>query len=291
MSHLFCFGTGYVARRLAATLQAEGWSVSGTYRDDGMSGSLSEAGIEPVFFDGGAPVAPGTLAGVTHVLLSIPPGQDGDPALVHHGAALKTLASLRWIGYLSATSVYGDSDGAKVNEDAPLRATTMRGKQRIAAERAWLDLPGMPVHVFRLAGIYGPGRSAIDQLRAGLARRIDAPGHLFSRIHVDDIVAVLRASIRTPRPGAIYNVCDDEPATSADVIAFAASLLGIDPPPLVPLGEANLNPMARSFYADRRLVDNRRIKEELGVVLKFPNYRTGLHAIHDDQENAADQPA
>lgn len=278
MSHLFCFGTGYVASRLAADLLSEGWTAAGTFRESTKRDTLAKSGIEPVLFDGSAPVPSEQLENVTHILISIPPGEDGDPALVHHAGLLEECESLRWVGYLSATSVYGDSGGALVDEDAPLLATALRGRRRVEAERAWLDL-NLPIHVFRLAGIYGPGRSALDQLTAGMARRIDAPGHLFSRIHVDDIVAVLRASMAKPKPGAIYNVCDDEPSESADVVAFAADLLGLDPPPLVVLEDAELSPMARSFYADRRLIDNRRIRNELGVVLQYPDYRAGLAAI------------
>ncbi len=282
MSNLFCFGTGFVARRLADALRADGWAVSGTFRDEGAREPLRGAGIAPVAFDGNAPVDFRALEGVSHILLSIPPGAGGDPVLAQHAAMLAGLKNLQWAGYLSATSVYGDSGGALVNEESPLRATTERGRRRIAAERDWLSLQaecGVPVHVFRLAGIYGPGRSALDQLRAGAARRIAAPGHLFSRIHVDDIVAVLKASMAKPRPGAVYNLCDDEPAESADVTAFAAALLGVDPPPLVPLGDAGLSPMAQSFYADNRLVDNRLIKRELGISLLYPDYRAGLRAI------------
>ena len=150
------------------------------------------------------------------------------------------------------------------------------------AEAGWLDLWrgfGLPVHVFRLAGIYGPGRSAFDALREGRAQRIDTPGQVFSRIHVDDIAAVLEASIRRPRPGAIYNLCDDDPAPPADVIAFAAGLMGVAPPPLVPFEEAKLSDMARSFYADNKRVRNDLVKSELGVTLAYPDYRSGLRAI------------
>ncbi|MBT7243710.1 MAG: SDR family oxidoreductase [Flavobacteriaceae bacterium] len=291
MSHLLCFGTGFVARRLAAALKGEGWMVSGTSRNPAKHVELHDAGIDPVAFDGTAALGVDALDGVTHILLSIPPAADGDPVFIHQAESLADLKTLNWVGYLSATSVYGDTGGALVDEGAPLLATTERGKRRIEAERDWLSLfadQGMPVHVFRLAGIYGPGRSALDQLRAGSARRISAPGHLFSRIHVDDIVAILIASMATARPGAVYNVCDDEPAESADVTAFAAELLGVEPPPLVPLEEADLTPMARSFYADNRLIDNRCLKRELDIDLLYPDYRAGLRAIlaHSVQNSA-----
>jgi len=282
MSHLFCFGAGFVARRLAAALQGDGWQVSGTCRDLAKHVLLQDAGIGPVAFDGTAALGENALDGVTHILLSIPPGADGDPVFIHQADTRADLKTLEWVGYLSATSVYGDTGGAPVDEDAPLLATTERGKRRIAAERDWLSLfadQGVPVQVFRLAGIYGPGRSVLDQLRAGSARRIGAPGHLFSRIHVDDIVVILRASMAKVRPGAVYNLCDDEAAESADVTAFAAELLGIEPPPLVLLEQADLSPMARSFYADNRLIDNRRLKRELDINLNYPDYRAGLRAI------------
>lgn len=282
MSHLFCFGTGFVAQRLAVALRGDCWKVSGTCRDPAKRAVLQDAGIEVVAFDGRAALDSGALEGVTHILLSIPPGADGDPVLIHQAETLADLKTVEWVGYLSATSVYGDTGGALVDEDAPLLATTERGQRRIAAEQGWLSLQtgqGVPVHVFRLAGIYGPGRSALDLLRAGRARRIGAPGHLFSRIHVDDIVAIVRASMAKARPGAVYNLCDDEAAESADVIAFAAELLGIEPPPLVPLEDADLSPMARSFYADNRLIDNRRLKRELDIDLLYPDYRAGLRTI------------
>lgn len=288
MSHLFCFGPGFVAKRLAGALHGDGLRVSGTCRDAEKRPALEEFGIEPVPFDGAAPLGAGALEDVTHVVLSIPPGADGDPVLRHHAETLAGLKTLEWVGYLSATSVYGDSGGALVDEDAPLRATTERGQRRIAAERDWMSLcadRGVPVHVFRLAGIYGPGRSPFDALRAGTARRVGAPGHLFSRTHVDDIVTVLLASMAKPRPGAVYNVCDDRPAESAEVTAYAAELLGIDPPPPVPLEEAELSPMARSFYQDRRLIDNSRIKSELGVDLRYPDYRAGLTSILAEEAN------
>jgi nucleoside-diphosphate-sugar epimerase len=192
------------------------------------------------------------------------------------------MPSLAWVGYLSTTGVYGDRDGGWVDETSELRPSGARGRRRVAAETAWLDLwrdRGVPVHIFRLAGIYGPGRSPFDALRAGTAKRIVKPGQVFSRIHVDDLASVLLSSIARPRPGAVYNVCDDEPASPADVVAHAAQLLGAPPPPLVSFDEAALSPMARSFYADNKRVSNALIKTELGVRLRYPDYRAGLAAI------------
>lgn len=280
MSRLFCFGLGYSAAALVARTREQGWAVGGTARSGDKVGALHVAGTPAWPFDGTAPMvdASRVLAGVTHVLVSAAPGAEGDPVLRHHLDDLRRLPGLAWVGYLSTTGVYGDHGGAWVDETTPLQPLSPRARARAAAEAAWLA-SGLPVHVFRLAGIYGPGRSVLDDLRAGQGRRIDRPGHLFSRIHVDDIAAVLQASIRRPNPGAIYNVCDEEPAESAAVTAFAAGLLGIEPPPLVPLDRANLSPMALSFWADHKRVRNDRIKTELGVRFAYPTYREGLRDL------------
>ena len=184
--------------------------------------------------------------------------------------------------------MYGDRGGAWVSETDPVAPTLPRTRRRVAAEAAWLA-SGLPAHIFRLAGIYGPGRgrNALEAVRAGTARRIVKPGQVFGRVHVDDIVQVLRASIAKPNPGAVYNVADDEPAPPQDVIAFACALLGAQPPPEVPYEQADLSPMARSFYADSRRIRNQRIKRELGVRLRFPSYREGLAAILEQETRAA----
>jgi len=284
---LFCFGFGYSAGVLARRLAARGWRIAGTLRDPTRIAELRDAGVEAYLFDGDRPLddAAGALAGSTHLLSSVPPGADGDPVIAAHGADIAACRSLRWVGYLSTTGVYGDRQGGWVDEDSELAPTGARGRRRVAAERAWLALHrerGVPVHVFRLAGIYGPGRNALASLRRGTAKRIDKPGQVFSRIHVEDIAAVLEASIARPAPGRAYNVCDDDPAPPEAVIAFAAELLGRPPPPLVPFAEADLGPMARSFYRDNKRVANRRIKDELGVRLRFPDYRVGLKALLAD---------
>ncbi len=290
-SRLFCFGFGFsaraLARRLLETQGAEaGWAAAGTTRSTEKAAELRAAGVEAYLFDRTHPLDPAALAGTTHLLVSIAPdgegGGEGDPVLDRHAADIAALPELRWIGYLSTTGVYGDWQGAEVDETSELRGAKGRNRRRIAAEAAWLALheeKGLPVHVFRLAGIYGPGRSALDQVRAGRARRIDKPGHLFSRIHVDDIAKTLQASIARPNPGRVYNVCDDAPAAAAEVTAYACELLGVEPPPLIPLEEAEMSPMALSFWEDNRLVSNRRLHEELGVTLDYPDYRAGLKAI------------
>lgn len=283
-SHLLCLGMGYTAQALASRLQGAGWPVTGTCRTEQRRRELADAGYCTYVDSGGtAPAVPGeTIAGVTHVLSSVPPGPEGDPLLPRYAEALRRSERLRWIGYLSATSVYGDRDGAWVDEASDCHPTGDRGRRRLAAEQDWLRLwhdSGLPVHIFRLAAIYGPGRSALERARAAEARRIRKPGHVFSRAHVDDIARVLAASMAHPHPGSIYNVADDEPADSADVTAYACELLGIDTPPLESLEDADLSAGARSFYADNKRVDNRRIKEELGVRLAYPSYREGLAAI------------
>ncbi len=288
---LFCFGLGYCAQRLGRALAAEGWRVAGTCTAAETAQALAAEGFDANLFDGTAPMenAAAVLAGITHVLSSVPPDAEGDPVLRHHGAHIAGLRGLVWAGYLSSTAVYGDTGGAPVDEDAPRRPTSERGRLRVAAEDAWLALHGegnVPAHVFRLSGIYGPGRSALDQVRAGRARRIDKPGHRFARIHVDDIAGVLRASMARPDPGAVYNLSDDAPAAPADVVAHACGLLGVAPPPLVPFAEARaaMSPMARSFWRDHRRVENRRIKKDLGVRLRYPDYRAGLAAILDEEK-------
>lgn len=285
---LFCFGLGYCACRLAGRLEAQGWTVAGTARtvDDG-----ARAVPAPPFhrFARDHPlVSPAAaLAGATHLLISIPPDDEGDPVLDVHAGDLAALPDLRWVGYLSTTGVYGDRGGGWVDEQDALRPTGERGRRRVAAEAAWRDFgrrAGVPLHCFRLAGIYGPGRSALDAIRSGRAQRIDKPGQVFSRIHVADVAATLTASMARPNPGAAYNVCDDDPAPPAEVIAYAAELLGVAPPPVEPFETASLSPMARSFYDDNKRVSNRRIKEELGVRLLYPSYRDGLRALLAEEE-------
>ncbi len=280
---LFCFGLGYSAGFLARRLLAAGWRVAGTCQSPKARSALRAAGIEAFVFDRGRPLADAetALAGTTHLLGSVPPDGDGDSVLDHHRDHITALAGLAWAGYLSSTGVYGDTGGAGVDETAPLAPTSKRGIGRQMAEAGWLDLwrrHGVPVHVFRLAGIYGPGRSVLDKVRDGTARRIDKPGHRFARIHVDDIAAVLCASMERPDPGAVYNVCDDEPAAATEVVTFACALLGVEPPPLTSFQEAaaDMSPMALSFWRDNRLVDNGRIKRDLGVRLKYPDCRSGL---------------
>ena len=281
--HLLCFGFGYSAQALARRLGPE-WRIAGTSRDE--PGSADRA-VRLLRFGRDHPLDPSAFSNVTHILLSVPPDEIGDPVFDVHRDHIAAIPGLAWLGYLSTTGVYGDRGGDWVDEASASRPTGERGLRRVAAETAWLGLwqeRGVPVHVFRLAGIYGPGRSPFDALRAGTARRIDKPEQIFSRIHVDDVADVLLASIARSRPGAVYNVCDDEPASPADVIGHAAGLLGLPSPPLVPFEASDLSPMARSFYADNKRVSNALIKTELGVRLRYPSYRDGLPATLDAEK-------
>ena len=292
VSRLLCFGFSATARALTEELlrdsQEAGWEVIGTCRDMAKTeGRNTLDGVTVHEFNRHRPLAWDVFAGVTHILSSVPPDEDGDPVLDMHGQELADMSGLQWVGYLSTTGVYGDCEGGWVDEESPPNPSGERGRRRVAAEDGWRALrksSGLPVHIFRLAGIYGPGRSALDTVRSGRAKKVIKPSQLFSRIHIADLVRVLRASINRPLsddafPGVVYNVCDDEPAPSQDVTDYACSLLGVSPPPPVPFEKAELSEMARSFYADNKQVSNERIKKELGVTLEFPDYRKGLDAI------------
>lgn len=270
MPHLFCFGLGFTGQALARRLKAQGWTVTGTSRAGG-DGTLA--------FDGSAPLPLSAFDGVTHLLISVPPGAQGDPVLNRHAEHIKERAAqFQWAGYLSTTGVYGDRHGDWVDETSPLEPTTERGHRRLAAETQWRSL-GLPLHIFRLAGIYGPGRNQLVSLLDGTAKRIVKPGQIFSRIHVEDIAGALEASIARPNPGQAYNVCDDEPCPPQEVVAFAAALLKRAAPPEIAFADADLSPMAKSFYAESKRVSNRRMKEELGYRLLYPTYREGLTAL------------
>lgn len=274
MKTLLSIGHGYSAQALACLLIPQGWHVIGTTRNAARAEAIRAQGVEPLVLPG--PIAP-ALARASHVLTSVAPDVTGDPILRDHAAELAA-ARPEWVGYLSTTAVYGDHQGGWVDEDTPLAPATDRGVARVRAEGDWATL-GLPLHIFRLAGIYGPGRGPFDKVRDGSARRIIKPGQVFSRIHVADIAQVLAASIAHPRPGAVYNVCDDDPAPPEDVIGHAAELLGLPVPPAIPYDQAEMTPMARSFYAESKRVRNDRIKDELGVKLRYPTYREGLAAL------------
>ena len=275
---MFSFGHGYSAQALARLLLPQGWRILATTRSVEKAETLREQGVEPVLF-------PGTdlrdlLAEATHLLVSAGPGGDGDPLLLAHRDDVQAVAGqLRWAGYLSTTGVYGDHAGRWIDEDTALEPSTRRGQWRLGAETAWRGIEGLPLHVFRLAGIYGPGRGPFAKVRAGTARRIIKKNQVFSRIHVEDIAQVLAASIAQPNPGQAYNLCDNDPAPPQDVIAYAAELLGLPVPEAIAFEDADMTPMARSFYAENKRVRNDRIKDELGVDLIYPDYRAGLQAL------------
>ena len=278
---LFCFGFGYTAGFLAEALKPRGWKIAGTTTDPDKRDALIEKGVDAVLFDHQHSIMDPhqTFEGVTHILLSIPPDAEGDPVFEVHGADIAAIKTLEWVGYLSTTAVYGNQDGNWVDETSTPAPSSRRGSQRLKAEQQWQSLclgEGLPLHIFRLSGLYGPGRSALDSVRAGTAQRIEKPGHVFNRIHVDDVVQVLEASIARPHPGAIYNLADDMPSSSHEVVTFACNLAGLDPPPLVSFDQTEMAPIVRSFYKDNKRVRNDRIKQELGVELKYPDYIAGL---------------
>tara|TARA_B100000780_G_scaffold279123_1_gene255744 strand:- start:4240 stop:5169 length:930 start_codon:yes stop_codon:yes gene_type:complete len=293
-NHLFCFGYGYTADYLGHALIDKGWKISGTTRSCEKRDELKSRGIDAHLFDFEKPLLdPLTiLEGVTHLLISTPPDDKGDPVFQLHGQDLPFIQSLKWVGYLSTTGVYGDRGGEWVDETSEVRPTSKRGSRRAEAESQWMSLNNekdFPLHIFRLAGIYGPGRSALDSVRAGVARRIHKPGHVFSRIHVEDIVQVLEASMMNPKAGSIYNLCDSAPAASNEVIEYACELLGRPCPPMVDFDDANLAPITRSFYMDNRRVHNDKIKDELGVKLKYDDFRSGLRGCKDAEDYALAQ--
>ena len=263
-NHLLIFGVGYTASRLAASLKADGWQVTGIRR-------TARDGI--LAFDDAAAVHD-ALASATHILSSIPPDPvNGDSALLSYGDALAA-ANAGWVGYLSSTGVYGDAQGAWVDEGTPVG--TGRRSARTDADLAWQKLRN-DVRVFRLPGIYGPGRSALDRVREGKAHRIDLADQVFSRIHVDDIVSAVRASFGGP--AGVYNVADDLPCSQNAVIEHACELLGAEWPPLQSIEEAQLSAMARGFYAENRRVSNQKAKRLLGWSPTYPNFKQGLAAI------------
>jgi nucleoside-diphosphate-sugar epimerase len=281
---LFAFGLGYSALHLARSYRDRFASVAGTVTTPEKARALREQGIKAYLFtpdelDVDVGVA---LAQADVLLVSIPPEADGDPVLARFAQAVAAAPDLRWIGYLSTIGVYGDHGGAWVDESTPPQPASRHSRERLAAEEAWLALgrrSGKSVHIFRLAGIYGPGRNALRSLADGTAKRVVKPGQVFNRIHVDDIAGALMASIEHPRPGAIYNLADDEPAPAQDVVAYAARLAGVEPPPEMPFEEAQLSPLAASFYGESKRVSNALLKRELRWAPRRPTYREGLWAL------------
>jgi nucleoside-diphosphate-sugar epimerase len=279
MSALLIFGLGYCGQAVAQSAVAAGFAVTGTSRS-GATGC--------VLFDAAEPA----IATATHILCTASPDGAGDPVLAHYAAAIAAAPCLRWIGYLSSTVVYGNRDGGWVDEDTPPAPSQPRGRHRLAAEQAWSGFADrVAVDLFRLAGIYGPGRSYFDDLRSGRARRMVKPGHRFGRIHRDDIAAAVVAAMRQERTAGVrvLNLNDDEPAESAAVVTEAADLLGVPPPPETYFADAlpAMSPMARSFWAENRQVASRKTQAALGLGWRYPTYREGLRAILAQEAGSA----
>jgi len=276
---LFVFGTGFSSRTFIGEIRDRFDWIGGTTRSADKAAGLREMGVEPFLFDGeskGEGIAQ-ALKGATHVLVSIAPDERGDPVLNRHGEDIAA-SRPQWTGYLSTVGVYGDHDGAWVDEETPCKPVSKRSVQRVTAEKAWLGLASdheLPVQIFRLAGIYGPGRNTFEKFKQGTARRLVKPGQVFNRIHVDDIAGTLKAAMAKPST-RIFNVVDDEPAPPQDVVAYAAGLLGVDPPEEIDFHSAELTPMVRSFYGENKRVSNRRIKTELGYSFRYPEFRAAL---------------
>ncbi|MFS4438234.1 SDR family oxidoreductase [Paracoccaceae bacterium GXU_MW_L88] len=272
---LLSFGHGYSAQALERRLAPQGWRIIGTTRDPEKAEAMRARGIEARLW--GEDLSE-EIAEATHILSSAGP-RDDDPVLAEYGAALRA-ASPEWVGYLSTTGVYGDHGGDWVDETTPLHGEQPRGKARIAAEAAWADT-GLPVHIFRLGGIYGPGRGPFSKVKSGKARRIIKEGQVFSRSHVEDIAQALEASMNDPDTAfpAIYNVVDDLPAPPQDVLTEAARLLEMPPPPEYRFEDADMSPMARSFYAENKRVRNDKLKERFDLKLLYPDYHAGLSAL------------
>lgn len=278
--HLFCFGLGYSAAVLAMHLNPKGWRISGTCRYADKQQELSRQGYHAyIMNEEECLIDEAIWPDVTHILHSIPASSENGMVTEYLLERREQLINLKWLGYLSTTGVYGNHDGNWVDESSPLKPNAKRSFKRVEAEQQWLA-SGFPVHIFRLSGIYGANRNYFHALREGRAKRIYREGQKFSRIHVEDIAQILEASIDHPHPDTIYNVADDEPAPQYEVMAYAAELLGIKPPPLIPFEQAVLTPMQQSFYYNNRLIDNSKIKKELGIKLRYPNYRQGLDAIY-----------
>jgi len=279
--NLLIFGLGYCAGAFARRVAGEA-AIAGTVRKAEKAAAMP-AGIAALVFDGtrrDAAVAD-AIRSATDIVVSVPPGGESDAVLAHHAADIAAAPRLRWIGYLSSVGVYGNYGGAWVSERTTPHPPEGRAMARLVAERGWARLAmerNTPLATLRIAGIYGPGRNAFVQLAGGTARRILKPGQVFNRIHLDDIAATIAAAYHG-RAGGIFNLADDEPGPGPDVIEYAARLMGVAPPPGVDFEAAGLSPMARSFYDGNRRVANRKIKEELRIVLRYPTYRAGLDAL------------
>ena len=289
ISKLFCFGMGYTGIYLGRRLRSRGWSIAGTCTTEKKRKALLAEGFDVHIFLSGevVPDLKESLSGVTHVVASVPPDNEGDPVIQNFTEQLATIDNLSWAAYLSSTGVYGDHGGNWVNEGTRLLSRNSYGIRRKVAEDQWLTLHkkyGVPSHIFRLAGIYGPCRSSLDLVRAGKARRIIKDGLEFSRVHVDDVVGSLLASIGDVSPGKIYNVADDEPAPSHEVVSYACRLLEVAPPPITTFEDAVLSARQMLFFSENKKVDNKLLKDKLKYVFKYANYREGLRGLLESYE-------
>jgi nucleoside-diphosphate-sugar epimerase len=282
--NLFCFGVGHCAETLIHRNGHAFRSISGTVRTLDKANRLRIEGVNAMVYAGGetGPVVSAALAGADALLVSAAPDEAGDPMLRQLGPTLEAAVGLRVVIYLSTVGVYGDHNGAWVDESTPVSPTSERGRRRVAAEAAWTDFGmrrGVTVQLHRLAGIYGPRSNAVADVRQGAARRIVKPGQVFNRIHVDDIAGAIAAGFAHPAVAGPFNICDDEPSPPQDVVAYAARMLGVAPPPKIAFEDATLSEMGRSFYSESKRCRNQRLKQELGYRLLYPTYREGLRAL------------
>ena len=276
---LLIFGHGYTANAFVDYIKDIDWEIFGTTRNSQTADLLITKGVKPLMWTDASKIT-SIIDRSDYILHSIPPTEIGDPVFKRFAEAIISRSkNLLWFGYLSTTSVYGNHDGKWVDENIPVNPLSNRGLLRVKAENNWSGINDLPLHIFRLAGIYGPGRSPLDKIRSGKAQLISKPGQFFSRIHVEDIARVLKASIEMPSHGSVYNVCDDMPATPDEVLDYAAKLINFPNLPKVAFEEAKLSPMAKSFYSENKRVKNERIKSELKITLKYPNFETGLNAL------------
>jgi hypothetical protein len=285
--HVYCFGYGTCAHAVRQQAASQDWQFSGTGTTEASFSDMAKENVRGYVFNGEEPMEniANRLAGVTHVLISVPPDGDGDLVLRHHWQDLLVAPDLKWVGYFSTTGVYGDRGGAEVDENTSVEPVSVRGKRRVQAELDWLKFAkeaGVKLVRFRLPGLYGPERNPLKRIQQGIPHRIHKPGHLFSRIHTDDVGRAVIAAIEKPDTEGCFNLCDDEPAPQSDVIAYGCELLSLEVPPLKNYGAANLSPMARSFYEESRYVKNDLIKKTFDFELAYPTYREGLAALLKD---------
>lgn len=285
MPHLLIFGLGFTAEALVNRLSVEDWEISATSRTKDGAARIASRGYRGLRYSTDHSADTELLAALgtaTHIVVSAPPNAEGDPVLPLLKSELEGRVRPTWIGYLSTIGVYGDHNGNWVDESTPATPSSPRSKRRLAAEQSWQMFArqaGAKLQIFRLAGIYGPGRSAIDRVRSGKARAILKPGQVFNRIHVDDAATALLAGLHGRGEHQVYNLADDLPAPPQDVLDHAAQLLGTAPPPRIAFKDAGLSDMARSFYLENKRVRNHRIKTDFGMDLAYPTYRDGLSAI------------